>query len=356
MIIRPLAIIIIILAISINPTFGQDSLKTKKIKILPVPTIGYSPETKTYFGAVSLFTLNFYQDSLTRTSNASVEFNYTMNKQLIVETDWNYFFRAEAWFTRGVISFSKYPDLYYGIGANTPESNELKFESNRFVFDVDGLNNLWNNLFAGAGIRYINYSNLDFYENSNPYRELKGGDTFGLKLIILNDSRNNILNASAGNYMEIVNSYNFSNVGFYSIVGLDLRKYITPKYNEKHVFAGRLFTSMVLGDPPFYDYSIIGGDQFSRGYFFGRFRDLNMTTLQLEYRLNLFWRLGLAAFGGTSLICDDYTNINSNSFKPNGGLGLRFLVDKAENTNLRIDYAIGAEGQDGFYISFGESF
>jgi hypothetical protein len=64
----------------------------------------------------------------------------------------------------------------------------------------------------------------------------------------------------------------------------------------------------------------------------------------------------MAAFGGTSLICDDFSNVTSNSIKPNGGLGLRFLVDKEENTNLRIDYAIGTAGQDGFYISFGESF
>jgi hypothetical protein len=350
------SVTLLLCIVSIYDAAAQDSLKTKKVKILPVPTIGYSPETKTYFGAVALFTLNFYQDSLTRTSNASVELNYTLNKQLILETDWNYLLRAEKWFTRGLIRFSKYPDLYFGVGSDAPEENELQFESNRFVFDVDGLKNLGSNLFAGGGIRYLNYSNLDFYENSNPYSELKEGETFGLKLIILNDSRNSILNASSGNYLEIVNSYNFSSVGFYSIVGIDLRKYITPKYNNKHVLAGRLFTSMGLGYPPFYDYSIMGGDKFSRGYFYGRFRDLNMTTLQLEYRLKLFWRIGMAAFGGSSLICDDFSNITGNSLKPNGGLGLRFLVDKAENTNLRIDYAIGTDGQNGFYISFGESF
>lgn len=29
---------------------------------------------------------------------------------------------------------------------------------------------------------------------------------------------------------------------------------------------------------------------------------------------------------------------------------------KDEGTNLRIDYAVGAQNQSGFYISFGESF
>lgn len=56
------------------------------------------------------------------------------------------------------------------------------------------------------------------------------------------------------------------------------------------------------------------------------------------------------------MIYEKVNNIENESFKPNAGVGLRFLVDKSEGTNLRIDYAIGAHNQSGFYISFGESF
>lgn len=56
------------------------------------------------------------------------------------------------------------------------------------------------------------------------------------------------------------------------------------------------------------------------------------------------------------MIVDTFQNINNDSFKLNAGTGLRLLVDKNEGTNLRIDYAIGAQNQSGFYISFGESF
>ena len=96
---------------------GQDSIK--RVKILPVPTIGYSPETSTYLGAVTLFTLNMFKDSLTRTSNAKFEFNYTWNKQLILDTEWNYFFKEEKWFTKGKLQYSDYPDFYYGVGSKT---------------------------------------------------------------------------------------------------------------------------------------------------------------------------------------------------------------------------------------------
>lgn len=334
---------------------AQDSLKTRKVKILPVPAIGYTPETKTYFGAVSLFTLNFYQDGITRTSNAKIELNYSLNKQLIVETQWNYFFKEEKWFTRGMIHFSKYPDLYYGVGADTPDSGEIKFESNRTILDVDGLKKIRNNIFVGLGFRYLSYSNLHYYENANPFPELKDNSSVGLKLIFLKDARNNILNASRGSYIEIINTHNKAD-SYYTLLAVDLRKYITPAYNENHVLAGRFYSSVIFGDPAFYDYSLMGGDRFTRGYFYGRYRDFNFSTLQLEYRLNLFWRIGMAAFGGMSVIDDDFSKINKHSFKPNGGLGIRFLVDKSENTNLRMDYAVGSDGQDGFYITFGESF
>jgi hypothetical protein len=322
---------------------------------LPVPTIGYTPETKTYIGAVALFTLNFYQDANTRTSNAKIEINYTWNRQLILETQWNYFFKKEAWFTRGLVHFSKYPDLYYGVGADAPAEAELKFESNRSIIDVDGLKRIGRNIFLGAGIRYLRYDDLSFYENANPFPELKNSSTLGLKLIFLQDNRNNILNATEGHYLEVINVYNKS-TNYYSLLGLDWRKYITPGYNANHTLAGRFYTSFVFGDPAFYDYSLMGGDRFVRGYFYGRYRDHNLSTLQLEYRLKLFWRIGMAAFGGVSMVYDDITAISGDTYKPNGGLGLRFLVDKTENTNLRLDYAVGSLGQEGFYITFGESF
>jgi hypothetical protein len=73
----------------------QEEKPQKKITVLPVPAIGYTPETKTYVGLVTLFTFNNTLDSLTRSSNAKLEFVYTWNKQMIFETDWNYFFPAE---------------------------------------------------------------------------------------------------------------------------------------------------------------------------------------------------------------------------------------------------------------------
>ena len=82
---------------------NADSVKVKRIGILPVPAFGYSPETGIYFGAVTLFTLNLHQNRDTRTSNAKLEFNYSLKNQKIFESAWDYYFPHENWYSRGVI-------------------------------------------------------------------------------------------------------------------------------------------------------------------------------------------------------------------------------------------------------------
>ena len=327
---------------------AQDS--TKKIKILPVPTIGYSPETKTYLGAVTLFTIDLYKDSLTRRSNAKLEFNYTWNKQMIFETEWNYFFKEEKWFTKGRIHYSEYPDYYYGIGSNTPESNKLLYNSNRFVFEANILKNVGEKFFVGPDLKFINYSNVNF-SGPSVYPELADKLTFGIGITLLRDSRNNLLTPTKGFYLNLNAGCNFSESNYVGTT-LDIRYYKT--WADKYTWASRMINDFHFGEVPFYDYSFLGGDKFVRGYNYGRYRDKNLSSIQTEFRLPLVWRFGIATFGGVSNIFADNFKINDSMY--NCGLGLRFLVDKHDKTNLRLDYAVGNDGNSGFYISFGESF
>lgn len=332
-----------------------DSVKPKRIKVLPVPAFGYAPETKTYIGAVALFTLDLYQDSITRTSNAKIEFNYTWKKQIITEIQWNYFTRAEKWFTQGLLHFSKYPDFYYGIGTSMPDSAQISYESDRIKIDVNLLRSIKGNLFTGIGFRHYSYSAIRSEADLSAFPELYTRKNTGISAIVLKDQRNNILTPTKGYYLKLLGEYNFSSIDYQRIT-LDARKYFHWGKKLPQVLSGRLYSNHVIGSAPYYDLSLIGGDLFVRGYFYGRFRANNLTTIQSELRTDLFWRIGLSVFGGYTMIYDKVSSLNSSNFKPNGGIGLRFMVDKNERTNLRFDYALGQNGQSGFYVSFGESF
>lgn len=332
---------------------AQDSIRSRKVKVLPVPAFGYSPETRTYVGAVTLFTLDFYRDTITRVSNAKVEFNYTWNKQIITEIGWNYFFREEEWFTKGLLHFSKYPDLYYGIGANTPDSNELIYSTNRVVVDLQGLNKIGKHLFTGLNVKYIHYGKLTADSMREYYPELVNGQTFGVGYSIVKDARNNILTPENGSYLYLNATYNFSQKDYLEVTA-DARYYRTWK--NRITLANRFINDFNFGNPNFFDQAMLGGDKFVRGYYYGRFRDQYLSSLQTELRVAVVWRFGLSVFGGLSNIYGPSRAFQFSQTKYNAGVGLRFMVDKKERTNLRFDYAIGQDGNSGFYVSFGESF
>ncbi|HYH56974.1 MAG TPA: polymerase, partial [Anseongella sp.] len=79
-------------------------------------------------------------------------------------------------------------------------------------------------------------------------------------------------------------------------------------------------------------------------------------TLQTELRTPVVWRFGVAAFGGLTKVYNWTDRFEIGRVKPNYGGGLRFLIDRKNDINLRLDYARGSDGQDGFYVAFGESF
>tara|TARA_B100000508_G_scaffold141079_1_gene146084 strand:+ start:57330 stop:58406 length:1077 start_codon:yes stop_codon:yes gene_type:complete len=334
------------------PSIAQEKDSTeRKVKVLPFPTLGYEPETKFHFGAVALFTLDLYQDSMTRTSNAKIEFNYTLRNQIILESEWNYFFKEEQWFSQGLLHFSRYPDLYYGVGPSTETSAELLFESNRVNLRGGLYRKIGNHLFTGGALRYTNYSRV-ISDSLITFNELRQRENLGISGALFYDHRNNLLNASTGAYFRTDLEYNLSNTD-YTLLSIDLRKYHTFKYG--FVLAGRMYNRFAFGTPTFYDYSVLGGDDYVRGYFYGRYRDKHLSTLQIEMRTPLLWRVGLALISGVSSLYPDPAAFGA-VIRPNYGAGIRFLVDKKDNINLRFDYVVGNDQNSGFYISFGESF
>lgn len=336
---------------------GQDGNRNekhhaKRVNILPLPAFGYEPETRAYIGAVTLFNIKLDTSKSTRTSNAKTEFNYTQNRQIIFDNEWNLFFKNEKWVSNGLLHFSDYPDLYYGIGKETQKEDEIGFESKRFILFADVLKQVKPFFYIGGGIKIDGYK---VSTHQTVFKELKSGTRVGINVVGRKDSRNHILTPQSGHYVNLSNSHNYAS-SYFSKVLLDIRKYHQLKKFNQSVIAFRLYQSSVLGPAPFFDLSAIGGDELLRGYRFGRFRDNHLTTVQAEVRTRLIWRVGLAAFGGTGVIYRSIPGINQEAIKPNVGLGLRFLIDKKENINLRFDYALGRDGENGFYISFGESF
>jgi outer membrane protein assembly factor BamA len=124
---------------------------------------------------------------------------------------------------------------------------------------------------------------------------------------------------------------------------------------SKNVIAYRGAVCSSAGDVPFYDLCLLGNSKDLRGYAIGQYRDRRMLVGQVEYRRELFWRLGAVAYFGAGEVADKFSDFDTESILPGGGIGLRFTLAKQDHINLRIDYAWG-KNSTALYIGIMEAF
>jgi outer membrane protein assembly factor BamA len=131
-------------------------------------------------------------------------------------------------------------------------------------------------------------------------------------------------------------------------------KYGTLAKNQ--VLAYNLFVCETGGEPPFYGNCIYGTNNELRGYEAGRYIDRYMIATQVEYRLSLPKKLGLAAFAGIGEVVPGGSEIfRINNFLPSAGGGPRFDLSKKYHVNLRADFAKG-KGSWTWSMGVGEAF
>jgi hypothetical protein len=79
-----------------------------------------------------------------------------------------------------------------------------------------------------------------------------------------------------------------------------------------------------------------------------------MIATQVEYRLALRWRFGIAVFGGLGEVAPSVGDFRGDNILSAGG-GLRFKVSSKFNLNFRADLAQGKDGHT-FSMGIGEAF
>lgn len=124
--------------------------------------------------------------------------------------------------------------------------------------------------------------------------------------------------------------------------------------SDKSVIAGRVALCDVTDHAPFYDLCLFGQNNDLRGYDPGRYRDQSLAAVQVEYRRDLFWRLGAVVFAGVGSVAPSFGKLGS-PLLPSVGVGLRLKASKSHRVNASFDYAFGDDAQ-AFYFYIGEAF
>ncbi len=347
-------IVIVLLSTSLAAN-GQSIDTSKRITVMPLPSVFFTPETSWGFGAT---VLSFYKpkDSSTRKSNAQVFLDFTLRKQASFQSDFNIFTKGNRFYIKGSHDLSRFPEFFFGIGNMNNEEDHCLINISYFDAKLAFYNQLLTDFYIGTLLHHQNLQSVDKpIDQPNLNIGEMGYNSTGTGLGILLDKRNHLLNPSKGYYLETKFSKYFDGShmtrGFNSHT-LDARYYHTF---DKLVLNTNLYTVHNSGVVPFRMMPFLGGPRFMRGYYAGRFRDNNLTFMQAEVRRKLFWRIGIAAFSGAGQVYSSLDEFSTDRFHFNYGGGLRFQLHKNSPANIRLDYGKTRDSQ-GFYIVFGECF
>ena len=335
-----------------------------KNKLLIFPLIALSTETNWVFGFANAYIFKTSKkDPTLRTSTMPSGFLYTLNDQILIAIGANIFLPKEKYIIRFENSFSKFPDKFWGIGNDTPESAKEPYTFTQFYVNPQVNRKIKNNFFLGLGIEYqsvfkIKYDSGGVFEQQEVtgiYQREKY-HVLGFSVLATHDSRNHTYTPNKGSLLRIKFS-NFSDGtgSDYTFQGFDVdyRKFIALKRNQVLAIQGLgIFT---FGDVPYRNLAVLGGNAIMRGYYGGRYRDKKFLGTQAEYRFPIYKRFAGVAFGSMGQVAGEMSDFGFSRFHYAAGAGLRFAVLPKENLNLRFDLAKGGEGLN-YYIVLAESF
>lgn len=340
-----------------------DTLEFNRFSVLPLPVVGYQPETNFFGGAAAFFNFRLSKDSLTRPSTANTGFAYSLNEQLVANLSFNLFTDHEAFNIRGFVGYRFFPEFFYGYGPRTSESLGELYSHKRWEGNLEVLHTLipGEPLFVGPTYRFTRLFDVNYPANGLLASGVPGAEGYfasGGGIMVLLDQRKNLVNPKQGVMMLLRNTFNsdfFGSSHQFSFLEVDLRKYwqVWEARNWTLAAQARLLTT--TGTPPFRNVPLLGSQMDMRGYYQGRYRDTEFYSFQTELRFPVVWRFGLAAWLGAGDVAPGLADFDFATIKPTAGTGIRFKIDRKNDANLRVDAGVGRNSV-GLYFAYGEAF
>ncbi len=333
----------------------------KKIQLVGTPMIFYTPETKFGFGGgVQMFLLNQTNIYNARLSNILISAIFTSEKQMIFDARPQVYFNAGDLFLDGLLIFRKYPNSFWGIGSNTPESNLERYNMETFQLTAAILKRLPPTLNFGFEFNFENHEMIEVLEggllDSGTVPGSEGARISGLSFVFNLDDRDNTSSTVRGNFIQLKAGFSsrvFGATYSFNRYIIDFRKYFN--FIRRNTLAVQAYVQSNYGNVPFQSLAWLGGGERMRGYFKGRYMDHHMYVLQSEYRWRFHPRFTAAGFISVGEVSGSTGKFFQSPVKSFGG-GLRFKILRDKPTVARFDIGIGENGNRGFYFGVNEAF
>jgi hypothetical protein len=347
--------------------------KKKNFRFTPYGAPGYSPELGGLIstGALFSFSLDPEDPELPR-SSIPVSASFTTTGSVIFAVSPSFYLPEDKIRIFGSLLLKNLNDNYWGVGYDAAVEPSAPDETTQYtrvwwqvaprvVFQVA------KDLFVGpvVDLNQTIASDMPPEMEIDPNVVEDGTNNYngGVGAIVQYDTRDFPQNAFRGYLLEArVTGYGpwLGSDNQYTQIVLDYRHYLTLGKRAGTTLAWNVHVATVRGDTPWPELASVGSAYDLRGYYAGRFRDFRSNWGILEYRYMLptknperaYSKSGFVGWVGTGFLGD--AGYRNSDVLPNAGVGYRFEVQP--RMNARLDFGFGAQGSQGFYISFLEAF
>jgi hypothetical protein len=353
------------------PRVDTSGKKTGKVHVSVLPSVEYTLQTG-FAGAINV-NVAFYTSNHSEANLSSIigVAKYTEKNQVLIPIAGNIWTNLNRFNIQSDWRFEKFPQTTYGLGQFTTDQDGYTIDYTYVRLYQTLLKTIFPDFYLGVGydldyfwnIREVNpppNDSTDFQKYGLTSRAVSSGLTLNIQY----DTRRNSINPQKGYYANIIFRPNFTFLGSdatWQSLLIDLRKYIYLPGRSSNVLAFWSYNWLTLGGkPPYLNLPITAGDTYNnlgRGYIQARFRGTNLLYLESEYRFRI---TSNGLFGAVVFVNGQAFNTPTNTrfeiISPGWGAGIRIKLNKFSNTNLALDYGVGAHGSRGIFANLGEVF
>jgi outer membrane protein assembly factor BamA len=372
-------------------------IRIKNLSLLPV--IGYSPANGFVIGGAISVTEFLGNPKTTQLSSALINASFTSKSQILLNLRYDLYLSNNKWYISGDNRLLFFTQPTYGLGIyglqnqnytfgvngdgnsiqRTDSAQPMKFNYIRLYETF--LRHVTKRWYAGFAVMIDDNFKIDdeslkldsprYLTSHYIYSKSFGFDTAhysanGLSLQIMHDSRDNPVSPYSGNYLNVAFRFNpvaFGSTQSSTMLYTEYRTYFSlNKSIPRDVLAFWLWGSFVTsGHMPYLELPSITWDTYNRsgrGYIQGRFRGPSMIYGETEYRFRISrdGLFGAVVFANVTTASNPITHQSVfNSLAPGYGAGLRIMMNKADRTNICVDYGRG-DGFSGIYFNIREAF
>lgn len=348
---------------------SQEKIQNKKVNFSFFPVDARNAGERVL---VSSFNATFLLGDKSNTNNSTVYFipYISLKNQYGIELYPTIWLKKNSWNFVGEYFALNFPQETWGLGGNTPESNETLVDGKQIRFHQNVLKGIFPNLAIGIGYQFDEHNELEIKDSNintdNP--EFPDATTIktissGLSFPIVYDNRKNIINPQKGFYSSFTYLYNsptFGSDNKWQSVFFDVRKYFPIAYARSVLSFRSYYWSIVSGKAPYFDLPSTRTEpstgMSSRGIEKNRYRSNAMLFFESEYRFNITRNgfVGGVLFANTTS-ASEYDTQHFKHWRPAIGTGVRLKFSKFTKVNVAFDFGISKDFAS-VYLNIGEAF